>query len=150
VTVILVEDKPADAELIGRALRSIASAPQVRIAQDGTEALDLLFSRGADTSWTVEARPRLVLLDIKLPKVDGFDVLKAMKGDARTRAIPVVMFTSSIVERDVARCYLLGANGYVQKPMHFDQLREVVAQVGAFWLQANVAPPPSAFVPVSP
>jgi two-component system response regulator len=149
MTVILVEDKPADAELIGRALRAIPSAPQVRIAQDGTQALDLIITRGADSNWTLEERPRLVLLDIKLPKVDGFDVLKAVKGDPRTRAIPVVMLTSSIVERDVARCYLLGANGYVQKPMHFDQLREVIVQLGAFWLQANVAPPPSAFIPAA-
>jgi two-component system response regulator len=115
----------------------------VRVARDGAEAIDLLFARGADVNWSLEPRPRLVLLDIKLPRVDGIEVLAALKRDPRTQTIPVVMLTSSIVERDVAQCYALGANAYVQKPMHFDQLRETIRRVSAFWLDVNVPPSPA-------
>jgi two-component system response regulator len=142
---LLIEDKPADAELIMRAIADADPAQRVRLARDGAEALDLLFAHGADIGWTREPRPRLIILDIKLPKVDGIEVLRALKADPRTRAIPVVMLTSSIVERDVAQCYSLGVNGYIQKPMHFDEMRAAVAQLCAYWLKVNVAPPPSAF-----
>jgi two-component system response regulator len=141
--ILLVEDTPSDAELIVQALGG--DGLQVTVARDGVEALDQLLRRGAFKDSPVDQRPTLVILDIKLPRVDGFEVLEALRADPSTRALPVVMLTSSIVERDVARCYRLGANSYVQKPVHFDEFRTTIAALGAYWLNVNVAPPDSAF-----
>ena len=147
VEVLLAEDDPADAELILKCLDECLgrSGDRVHVVRDGEWALDFLFARGVYQGRPPEARPRLVLLDLKLPKVDGAEVLARMKGDPTLRAIPVVVLSSSNVERDVARCYRLGANSYVQKPVDFVRFREVVRQLGRYWLEANEPPPPGAF-----
>jgi CheY-like chemotaxis protein len=134
--ILLIEDSPADAELIMHALQEAGLAAPVRVLTDGEEALDYLFRRGRNAERPGEP-PRLVLLDIKLPKVDGLEVLRQLKSEPATRPIPVVMLTSSKVERDVTAAYRLGANGYVQKPMEFDRLRDVVGQLGRYWLVVN-------------
>lgn len=138
--VLLVEDNPADAEFVLDSLRRADIGERLHHAHDGAEALDFLFARGRYASRALEPPPRLVLLDIKLPKVDGFAVLREIKGNAATRVIPVVMLTSSNVERDVAQCYQLGVNSYVQKPMGFEQFRSVVQSLGRYWLDLNATP----------
>lgn len=146
--ILLVEDAPSDAELIVQALG--ADGLHVTVVRDGVEALDYLFCRGPYAGREPDQRPTLVLLDIKLPRLDGFEVLQALRADPTTCVLPVVMLTSSIVERDVARCYRLGANSYVQKPVHFDEFRTTIGALGAYWLSVNVEPPASAFVGDSP
>jgi two-component system response regulator len=135
--IVLAEDNPADAELILHSLEEARPGARVRVVHDGEEALDYLLCRGEHASRAIDAAPRLVLLDIKLPKVSGVEVLRQLKADPRTRAIPVVMLTSSNVERDVVDCYRAGANSYVQKPMAFDRLRAALVAVGAYWLGVN-------------
>ena len=143
IDILLVEDNLSDAELAMEALRGESVANRVLHVHDGAEALDFLFSRGKFSTRDEELPPRLVLLDIKLPKVDGFSVLREMKQHPATRVIPVVMLTSSNVERDVALCYRLGVNSYVQKPVDFDQFRQTVQLVGRYWLGVNATPPVS-------
>lgn len=143
VDLLLVEDNPADAEFVIEALRSAHLAERVFHAHDGAEALDFLFAQGAFAGRVAE-QPRLVLLDIKLPKVDGFEVLRRIREDPTSRLTPVVMLTSSNVERDIVRCYRLGVNSYVQKPMDFDAFRTIVQGIGRYWLGANLPPPVSA------
>ncbi|HEX4574796.1 MAG TPA: response regulator [Gemmatimonadales bacterium] len=145
VEVLLVEDNPADAELTLHSLRQHSLADHVRVARDGVEALDFLFCRGAFAGRSFTDPPTLVLLDIKLPKVDGLEVLRQLKADPRTQPIPVVMLTSSNIERDLVTSYQSGVNSYVQKPVEFGQFREAVKQVGLYWLLENEPPPPSAF-----
>lgn len=140
VDVLLVEDNPADAEFVIDSLRRIQITECVHHVHDGAEALDFLFARGSFAARELDPPPRLLLLDIKLPKVDGFTVLREIKSNPLTRAIPVVMLTSSIVERDVAKCYALGVNSYVQKPMDFEQFRSTVQHVGRYWLEVNALP----------
>ena len=145
VEILLVEDNPADAELTVHALRRDNLANHIEVACDGEEALDFLFHRGpfADRQ---NARPlRLVLLDLKLPKVDGLEVLRAIKSDPDTRSIPVVVLTSSTEETDLVRSYELGVNSYIQKPVDFDKFREIVKQLGLYWLVVNHAVRPRAF-----
>jgi CheY-like chemotaxis protein len=142
---LVVEDHASDAELILLALGTRAA--QTWLVHDGEEALDFLFCRGPYADRSPEARPRLIILDIKLPKVDGLAVLRVIKRDPRTRSIPVVLLTSSRVERDVAAGYQLGANSYVQKPVEFTQFRETVHQLGQYWFTLNEPPPARAFVP---
>jgi len=144
IDILLVEDNPADAEFVMESLRGDHTTERVFQVHDGAEALDFLFARGAYTSRVADQLPRLVVLDIKLPKVDGFTVLRELRSHAATRLIPVVMLTSSNVERDVALCYRLGVNSYVQKPMDFAQFRSTVQLVGRYWLGANLMPPASA------
>jgi two-component system response regulator len=139
---LVVEDNPSDAELIRESLGSQA-APLAHVVNDGVEALDFIFCRGAFIGRTFDQPPRLILLDIKLPKVDGFEVLRQLKHDERTRLIPVVMLTSSKIEQDVARAYALGANSYIQKPMEFSQFRATVHTVGEYGLALNERPPAS-------
>jgi CheY-like chemotaxis protein len=143
IEILLVEDNPADAELALESLRGEHMADRVHHVHDGAEALDFLFARGAYRSREIEPAPRLVLLDIKLPKVDGFAVLREMKSNPATSVIPVVMLTSSNVERDVALCYRLGVNSYVQKPVDFHEFRTTVQLVGRYWLGVNATPPRS-------
>ena len=143
--ILLVEDNPADAEFVITSLRALHASERVVHVRDGAAALDFLFARGHHASRALEPQPRLVLLDIKLPKVDGFTVLREMRGHPRTRLIPVVMLTSSKVERDVALCYRLGVNSYVQKPVSFEEFRTTVQRIGQYWLGENAPPPPSAF-----
>ena len=140
VEILLVEDDPRDAELTLRALRKCNIANDVRVLGDGAQALDYLFGRGEFAKVGPSRLPRLILLDLKLPKVDGLDVLKAVKADPTLRAVPVVMLTSSSEERDLLESYRLGVNSYIVKPVDFGQFMESVRQVGLYWLLLNQAP----------
>jgi CheY-like chemotaxis protein len=141
VEILLVEDNPHDAELALRALRKNRLANRVVVVGDGAEALDFIFARGAFADRTIENGPKVVLLDLKLPKVDGMEVLKTVKGDLRTRVIPVVVMTSSSEEKDVIESYQLGVNSYLVKPVDFDKFVDVVANLGLYWLLLNQPPP---------
>ena len=145
VEILLVEDNPDDVELALHALRQEKLANRLEVAHDGEEALDFLFCRGAHKSRSFGNPPKVVMLDLKLPKVDGIEVLRQLKNDHRTKAIPVVILTSSREEKDMIHSYQLGVNAYIQKPVDFEQFRHVVKQLGLFWLVVNQAPPPSAF-----
>jgi two-component system, response regulator len=140
VEILLVEDNPDDVELAIHALRKEKLANSIHVARDGEEALEFLFCNGIHAARSFEHPPRLILLDLKLPKVDGMEVLKRLKADARTKSIPVVILTSSKEERDLANGYGLGANSYIQKPVDFDQFRETVKSVGWYWLVINQPP----------
>lgn len=139
--VLLAEDNLADAELVAESLSTLMDPRRIQRVHDGVEALDFLFCRNAFEGRAATDPPRLVLLDIKLPRVDGLEVLEALRRDPRTVLVPVVMLTSSNVERDVARAYRLGANGYVQKPVDFVAFRDAVRSMGQFWLSVNEPPP---------
>jgi len=139
--ILLVEDNEADEELTVHALRANHLANRIHVAHDGEEALDFLFCRGGHKERSFESPPRLVLLDLKLPKVDGLEVLRQVKGDARTKGIQIVVLTSSREERDLINGYQLGANSYIQKPVDFDQFRQMVGHLGLYWLVVNQAPP---------
>jgi CheY-like chemotaxis protein len=145
VEILLVEDSPEDAELTIRALRRNKIANEIQVAEDGAEALDFLFCRGEFKDRLPSQVPRLVLLDLKLPKVGGIEVLRAIRADERTRAIPVVVLTSSKEERDLIDGYSLGVNAYAQKPVDFEKFSETVRQIGMFWMLVNQPPPPGAF-----
>jgi CheY-like chemotaxis protein len=147
VEILLVEDNPADVELTLHALRSNNLINQVQVVRDGEEALDFLFSRGSYSDRNSEAPPKLILLDLKLPKVDGLDVLREIRSNSRTRPLPVVILTSSKEERDMVAGYQLGVNSYIQKPVDFSQFRETVKQLGLYWLLINQPPPAKAFSP---
>jgi len=141
VEILLVEDNEADAELTLHALKQEGLANKIHTVRDGAEALDFLFCRGTYGSRDFQSPPKVVLLDIKLPKVDGIEVLRALKGDPRTRAIPVVILTSSREDRDRFNGYNLGANSYLQKPVDFDEFRGMVKQIGMYWMVVNIPPP---------
>jgi CheY-like chemotaxis protein len=145
IEILLVEDNAADEELAIHALRTNNLANRIYVAHDGEEALDYLFCRGEHNSRGFDNPPRLVLLDLKLPKMDGLEVLRLIKSDARTKAIPVVIMTSSREERDMINGYQLGVNSYIQKPVDFAQFREIIKQLGLYWLVVNEAPPANAF-----
>jgi CheY-like chemotaxis protein len=145
VEILLVEDSPEDVELTLHALREQDLANKIQVVRDGEEALDFLFCRGPYKGRSLESPPHIVLLDLKLPKVDGLEVLREVKSDPRTKAIPVVILTASREEKDMVNGYHLGVNGYVQKPVDFDRFRDVVRQLGLYWLLVNAPPPPSAF-----
>jgi len=142
IDILLVEDNADDIELAVHALREEKLANGITIARDGEEALDIIFHRTGDTD---TAPPRLILLDLKLPKVDGLEVLRVVKNDPRTKAIPIVVMTSSKEERDLVESYKLGVNAYVQKPVGFDAFRSIVKELGLFWLVINQTPSPQAF-----
>ena len=137
IEILLVEDNPEDIELTLHALRKENLANSIHVVRDGEEALEFLFCGGAYSSRTFERPPRLVLLDLKLPKIDGLEVLKRLKSDPRTRPIPVVILTSSKEDRDLVQSYGNGANSYIQKPVDFDQFRDTVKKVGFYWLLIN-------------
>jgi len=139
VDILLVEDNPADAELALRALRKGKLANHITWVKDGAEALEFIFRSGAYAG-RPDQHPRLILLDLKLPKVDGIEVLKRIKADERTRMIPVVMVTSSAEGRDIAESYKLGVNSYVVKPVEFEQFSETVAKAGFYWMLVNKTP----------
>jgi two-component system response regulator len=145
VEILLVEDSAEDAESTIRALRLSKIANEIRVAEDGAEALDFLFCRGPYKDRTFVHPPRLVLLDLKRPKVSGMEVLRAIRADERTKAIPIVVLTSSKEERDLIDGYKLGVNAYAQKPVDFEQFAETVRQIGMFWMLVNQVPPPAAF-----
>jgi CheY-like chemotaxis protein len=138
--ILLVEDDPNDAELTLLSLRKERLANKIVVARDGAEALDFLFCRGAFEHRRFENPPRLVLLDLKLPKVSGHEVLKAIKANERTRTIPVVVLSSSNHERDLEECYRLGVNSYIQKPVELGKFQETVRQFGMYWLMVNRTP----------
>jgi two-component system, response regulator len=139
VEILLVEDNALDAELTMRALKSGGLANNLFWVKDGQEALDYLF-RAGDYSGREDTVPRIVLLDLKMPKVDGIEVLKAIKADDRTKRIPVVVMTSSQEEKDLAQTYDLGVNSYVVKPVDFNALAELARQAGYYWLAINRTP----------
>ncbi len=143
--ILLVEDNPADVELTLHALRRENLANKIEIVDDGEQALDFLFCRNGYASRSFERPPRLVLLDLKLPKVDGMEVLRTIKADPRTRSIPVVILTASREEKDLVEGYRLGTNAYIQKPVDFEQFRRIVKELGLFWLVVNQPPPAAAF-----
>lgn len=140
VDILLVEDNPNDAELALRALRKYNLANKVVHVYDGEEALDFVFAKGRYADRNIEDRPRLMLLDLKLPKADGLEVLKAVKGDPRTSLIPVVVLTTSKEERNLIESYALGANSYIVKPVDFDKFIQAVKELGFYWLLLNEIP----------
>jgi CheY-like chemotaxis protein len=137
---LVVEDDPQDLELALRALRKAKVANDIEVARDGAEALDFIFCEGSRASRKFDGGPRLVLLDLKLPKVDGLEVLRRIKGDLRTRSMPVVVLTSSREQSDVSESYRLGANSYIVKPVNFEGFMAAVHELGMYWLLLNKSP----------
>ncbi len=140
VEILLVEDSLQDAELTLRALQKNNLANNVHHVKDGAQALAFVFATGEYSTRKIESGPKVVLLDLKLPKVDGIEVLKKMKSDERTRMIPVVVLTSSSQDRDMVDSYKLGVNSYIVKPVGFDKFLEAVKQLGLYWLLVNKVP----------
>ncbi len=140
VELLLVEDNPHDEELAVHALKRFKLAPNIVIVRDGAEALDFIFCRGDYKHREIEDTPKMILLDLKLPKVDGLEVLEQIKQDERTKEIPVVVLTSSDQEIDILETYRLGVNSYVVKPVDFERFTETVKQLGLYWLKLNRSP----------
>jgi two-component system response regulator len=147
--ILLVDDSPRDREMVIEALAEHHLANEVVALRDGAEALDYLYRRGAFTS-RADAQPVVILLDLKMPRVDGLEVLRQLKSDPELKLIPVVMMTSSREEQDVVRSYQLGVNAYVVKPVRFEQFVEAVRQMGGFWALLNQPPPGGASRPAEP
>jgi two-component system response regulator len=137
IEILLVEDDSDDLTLTLFALKKNNLANRIHVARDGEEALDFLFCRGAHASRNPEALPRVIFLDLKLPKVDGLQVLREIKNHPRTKSIPVVVMTSSTEREDVITGYQLGVNSYVQKPVDFERFQQLIGQLGLYWLLAN-------------
>jgi two-component system, response regulator len=135
IEILLVEDNPDDLEMTMHALRKANLANRIQVARDGVEALDFIFRAGS-----VPNTPKLILLDLKLPKLDGFEVLKRLKSDLRTKTIPVVILTSSQVQSDIVRTYDLGVNSYIVKPVNFEGFVRAVQDLGMYWLLLNQPP----------
>lgn len=140
VEILLVEDNPNDVKLALHALKKNNIANRIEVVRDGAEALEFIFATGAYVDRQNAENPRVILLDLKLPKVDGLEVLRQIKADPRTRAIPVVVLTSSREERDIVESYHLGVNSYIVKPVDFEQFTESVRQLGMYWLLLNQPP----------
>ena len=140
VEILLVEDNPTDAELCIRALKKSTLANKLVWVKDGAEALDFLFATGAYSGRQVANGPKVILLDLRLPKVDGMEVLRRVKNDERTRSIPVVVLTSSREDRDIVESYQLGVNSYISKPVGFDEFVRTVSELGFYWLLVNQPP----------
>jgi two-component system response regulator len=140
VELLLVEDNPQDLELALRALRKANLSNRIHVARDGAEALEFIFCEGPHAARRITDCPKVILLDLKLPKVDGLEVLKLIKGDPRTKMIPVVVLTSSKEQSDVVESYQLGVNSYIVKPVNFEQFAEAVHDLGLYWLLHNQPP----------
>jgi|ERR1035437_4120429 two-component system response regulator len=140
IEILLVEDNPDDAKLTIRALKKNNLANKLHHVKDGQEALDFIFAEGIYSDREIEIKPKVILLDLKMPKVDGVEVLRKIKGDERTKKIPVVVLTSSKEDPDIQTCYDLGANCYVVKPVDFEAFMNAVAELGLFWLLINQPP----------
>jgi len=140
IEILLVEDNPNDVELTLHAFRKNNLTNRIHVVRDGAEALDFIFCTGAYADRNIQNSPKVVLLDLKLPKVDGLEVLRSIKADPRTQQIPVVALTSSREERDVVESYHLGVNSYIVKPVDFDQFIEAARQLGLYWLLLNKSP----------
>jgi CheY-like chemotaxis protein len=142
VQMLLAEDSASDGDLILASLAKVSLAEATHVVHDGVETLDFVFCRAEYADRLNEPPLRVIVLDVKLPKLDGFEVLREIKAHSRTRLIPIVLLTSSNIDADVARGYLLGANSYVQKPVDFEQFRETIRQLGLYWMAVNEPPPP--------
>lgn len=141
VDILLVEDNPNDAELAFHAFQKYRITNRIHLVRDGAEALDYIFCTGAFADRKIEDRPKIILLDLKLPLIDGIEVLRRVKADPRTRAIPVVVLTSSSYDQDVVETYNLGVNSYIVKPVDFEQFAEAARALGFYWLLLNKACP---------
>jgi CheY-like chemotaxis protein len=140
IDILLVEDTPQDLELTLRSLRKAKVVNRIEVARDGAEAIDIIFCQGAHAGRKIEDAPRVILLDLKLPKIDGLEVLQRIKGDARTKTIPVVVLTSSKEQKDVVESYQLGVNSYIVKPVNFDRFASAVQELGIYWMLLNQPP----------
>jgi CheY-like chemotaxis protein len=140
VEILLVEDTPTDLELALRALRKANLSNHIEVARDGAEALEFIFCEGAYAGRRIQDAPKVILLDLKLPKIDGLEVLRRIKSDARTMTIPVVILTSSKEQTDVVEGYKLGANSYIVKPVNFERFVAAVQELGMYWLLLNQPP----------
>lgn len=137
IEIVLVEDNPDDAGLVIHALKKSRLANHILHLKDGAEALDFIFGRGKFAGRNINDLPKVILLDLNMPKIDGLQVLKEIKSDERTKAIPVVIMTSSKLDSDIIQGYRLGANSYVVKPVNFDNFTKTVTELGEYWLQTN-------------
>lgn len=142
--ILLVEDNPNDLELALRALKKARLSNRIEVARDGAEALDFIFGQGIHSHRKVEHAPKVILLDLKLPKIDGLEVLRRVKGDPRTKGIPIVVLTSSKEQNDLVESYRLGVNSYIVKPVNFESFAESVRDIGLYWLLLNQQPKPDA------
>jgi CheY-like chemotaxis protein len=140
VDLVLVEDNPQDLELALLALKQASPSLRIHVARDGAEAVEFILCEGPYTGRLIAETPKVILLDLKLPKIDGLDVLKRIKGDPRTSAIPVVVLTSSSEQRDVVESYKLGVNSYIVKPVNFERYTEAVRGLGLYWMLLNRSP----------
>ncbi len=140
IEILLVEDSPEDLELTCRALKNANLGNHIHIARDGAEALDFIFCEGPHAERRIEDTPKMILLDLKLPKVDGLEVLQRIKGDPRTKHIPVVVLTSSKEQADIVKSYALGVNSYIVKPVNFEGFSAAVQELGMYWLLLNQPP----------
>jgi two-component system, response regulator len=140
VEILLVEDNPSDLEVALRALKEQNLCNNVQVARDGEEALDFIFCQGPFAGRRPDELPRVILLDLKLPLIDGMEVLRQIRADARTRHVPVVVLTSSTEDRDVVESYALGVNSYIAKPVDFDQFKDAMQMIGMYWLMLNRPP----------
>ena len=147
IEILLVEDNPHDVELTLHAFKEHHLANEMHVVRDGAEALEFIFRTGAYADRRPEDHPRVILLDLKLPKVDGLEVLRQIKADLKTRAIPVVVLTSSSEERDIVESYELGVNSYIVKPVDFERFAEAVRTLGLYWLLLNQPPLPGTTEP---
>ena len=138
--ILFVEDNPQDLELALRALQKAKLSNRIQIARDGAEALEFIFCEGPHAGRRIEQGPQVIILDLKLPKIDGLQVLQRIKGDARTKMIPVVVLTSSKEQTDVVESYRLGVNSYIVKPVNFENFAEAVREIGLYWLLLNQKP----------